>query len=302
MRTACIAIAVLAASAAACTPQRLAPRSLPAEAAAPAPTVRTPSHLPGPTELGAFWKPWFDSPYEYMFTSSGGRGWEEAPAAASEGRVFGGGINGFYTYGGFDDCLRAWLGDGAIADTIEYGALSAMAGRPFRTGQIGEGWDRSFGTYDPAVIEWALKTLVPHPDQPLAGATFQDAYDRTFFRVVRLHALAYAELRNGHNLEREAKAYLKAMTDEPGFYGVDWLDARYAGELDHAYPLPRDYTMMTGSMAMGFWLRRHVDGTEDVLTQSLGVVLRVYDPTFVQRHPEVMKHFGGTASGVGGTR
>ena len=43
--------------------------------------------LPGPTDLGIFWEPWFASPYEYMFTSPAGLGWEESPGAAAQGRV-----------------------------------------------------------------------------------------------------------------------------------------------------------------------------------------------------------------------
>jgi hypothetical protein len=49
--------------------------------------------------------------------------------------------------------------------------------------------------------------------------------------------------------------------------------------------------MMTGYMAMGFWLRRHVDGTERSLTRGLGIVLRVYDSAFVQRHSSQMHWF-----------
>lgn len=290
-----VALSALATSAVSCAPHRPPPQAVPAEVIS-IPPVTSPGHLPGPTELGAFWKPWFDNPYVYMFTAAEGPGWEDAPAAASKGHVFGGGIRGFYSYGGFDDCLRRWLGDAPLDHNIEYPALAAMAGRPFRTGQIGEGWERSFGTYDPAVIEWALATFVPHPDQPIAGSTFQATYDETFFRVVRVQALAYGELRSRHNLGREAKAYLKAMTDEPDFYGVEWLQHRYSGSMQDAYPLSANGTMMTGAMAMGFWLRRHVDGTEDVLTKSLGVVLRVYDPDFVAAHPDLMRHFGGSGT------
>ena len=219
--------------------------------------------------------------------------------------VFDAGLQGFMEW--FDDEGFELVGERATSDTTDAFTVGDLSDTDISYLPVVSGRDIeaaagivSLSDMDCEVAQ--SEALLVRPDQFNVFADDWDAYDRTFFRVVRLHALAYAELRNGHNLEREAKAYLKAMTDEPGFYGVDWLDARYAGELDHAYPLPRDYTMMTGSMAMGFWLRRHVDGTEDVLTQSLGVVLRVYDPTFVQRHPEVMKHFGGTASGVGGTR
>jgi len=281
---------------AACAPQRPPPRSAPP---APSVPVTSPSVLPGPTELGTFWEPWFASPYEYMFTSPAGAGWEESPpAAARAGHVFGGGIRGFYFYGGFEDCLRAWMGQEQIYGDDEYASLSALAGRPFKIGQVGEGWDRGFGRYDPAVIDWALATFVPSPEQPIASKTFGAVYDETFFRAVRLHALAYARLQTKYDLDAEAKAYLAAMTNEPDFYGVQWLEDRYGGDLRDAYPLGWDGTMMTGSMVMGFWLRRHVDGSAPSLTRALGVVLRVYDPGFVQRHASDMRWFGGAAGGV----
>jgi hypothetical protein len=305
-----IILAACGATALSCTPQRPAPRTAPPGSvptplvAVPTPLVavpttlaapESPGTLPGPTELGTFWEPWFASPYEYMFTSPAGLGWEESPAAASQGRVFGGGINGFYFYGGFDDCLRSWMGQEKDYGHDEYASLSTLAGRPFRTGQVGDGWDRSFGQYDPAVINWALSTFVPHPTQTIRGQTFQAVYDQTFFRAIRLHALAYDRLQMKYNLDREAKAYLKAMRGDSEFYGVEWLQNRYAGELQDAYPLEWDGTMMTAPMAMGFWLRRHVDGTEDSLTRGIGVVLRIYDPSFVENHSGQMHWFGGTS-------
>ena len=244
-------------------------------------------------DLEAFWATWFDGPYEYMFVAPFGRGWENSPKLAAEGMVFGSGISGFYFYGGLDDCIRAYLGQEVQYGHDDYASVVALAGRPFKIGEIGEGWDRGFGRYDPAVIDWALRALVPHPSQPFAGRSFQHVYDATFFRVVRLHALAYIELNTNLSLEREGKAYLQAMAKEPDFYGVEWLNRRYPGVLSNAYPLDEDGTLLTAPMVMGFWLRRHLDGTETSLVTALGVVLRAYDPDFVRRHAAHMHLFGG---------
>lgn len=244
-------------------------------------------------DLEVFWKTWFDGPYEYMFVAPEGRGWHNAPKLADAGMVFGSGISGFYFYGGLDDCIRKHLGQDAQYGHDDYASVVAMSGMPFRIGEIGQGWDRGFGKYDPAVIDWALRSLVPHPNQPFVGQSFQQVYDATFFRVVRLHALAYIELNTRLNLERESRAYLSAMAKEPDFYGVDWLNRRYPDALADAYPLSEDGTLLTGAMVMGFWLRRHADGTEESLTRALGVVLRAYDPDFVRRHQGQMHLFGG---------
>ncbi len=250
-------------------------------AAAPAPSPAGPSARPGKLDLSTFWTPWFDG-YQYMFVGPGSRGWEHSPALANEGRVFGAGVSGFWFYGGLDDCLRAALPIDTVYDgRQEYESLAIMAGRPFRIGQVGSGWQRGFGRYDPAVIDWAVQTLVPSPRTPFMGETFQQSYDRTFFRVVRLHALTYALLRVRYDLDVEAAAYLEAMENDPDFDGIYWLEARYGGALDGAWPLPMDGTNLTGEMVMGFWLRRHVDGTEQALVDGLGVVLHAYDADFL---------------------
>jgi hypothetical protein len=244
-------------------------------------------------DLQAFWSTWFASPYEYMFGAPEGRGWSNAPKLADEGMVFGSGISGFYFYGGLDDCIRAHLGQEVEYGHDDYASVVALSGRPFKIGEIGEGWDRGFGRYDPATIDWALRTLVPHPNQPFAGRSFQHVYDATFFRVVRLHALAYIDLNTRLDLERESKAYLQAMSKEPDFYGVEWLQRRYSSALANAYPLDQDGTLLTAPMVLGFWLRRHVDGTETSLVTALGVILRAYDRDFVTRNAAHMHLFGG---------
>ncbi len=289
-----VACAVALASCGSARKQQPPPAAAPFPAAAPeheaaaAAPADGPRAAPRPDQLGEFWAPWFAGPYEYMFVGVGGRGWEDAPAAASKGRVFGGGISGFYFYGGLDDCLRAWMGEPQEYGHDEYASLSRMAGAAFRTGTVGQGWDRSFGRYDPAVIEWALKTLVPHPSRKLGDRTFQDVYDESFFRVVRLHLLAYAALRTEYDLDAEAAAYVAAMTDEPDFYGVEWLENRYAGALADAYPLAWDGTSLTAPMVLGFWLRRHVDGTEATLVRGMDMIVRAYDPAWAASHPDEM--------------
>lgn len=249
----------------------------------------SPASDPGPApssvrlDLSTFWKPWFDQPYEYMFTGPQGQGWANSPALASEGQVFGAGVSGFYFYGGLDDCLRAALGQEVEYGHDEYASLSEMAGRPFKVGEVGDGWQRGFSRYDPAVIDWAVATLLPRPEQRFASETFQRVYDRTFFRVVRLHALAYALLRVRYDIDSEAAAYVDAMNNDPDFDGMPWLQARYGGDLAGAWPLPNDGTSLTGEMVMGFWLRRHVDGTEASLVNGLGLVLRNYDQGFLDQ-------------------
>ena len=292
MRRTIIGFGVLAAACllVACGTRKPPNRADRAEQVAPAHDVLDRSAI----DLSTFWAPWFASPYEYMFVAPQGRGWERAPKLADEGLVFGSGISGFYFYGGLDDCIRAHLGQEVQYGHDDYASVVALAGRPFKIGEIGQGWDRGFGRYDPAVIDWALRTLVPHPNQPFAGRSFQHVYDATFFRVVRLHALAWIELNTRLDVDRESKVYLQAMSKEPDFYGVEWLERRYPGVLSGAYPLEQDGTLLTAPMVMGFWLRRHLDGTETSLVTALGVVLRAYDRDFVTRNAAHMHLFGGT--------
>lgn len=235
------------------------------------------AHAAAPPDLSTFWAPWFASPYEHMMTSD--PGWPDAPPAAkTSGAIFGAGTDGFYRYGGMWDCLRVYH-DGTREEKA-YAWLEGMAGTPLQIGHIGEGYQRGFSAYSPALIDWAANNLIPDPKLPYRGGTFQDAYDQTFFRAVRLFALAYRTLTTTYNLDAEAAAYKQAMATEPEFDGIDWLEARYGGDLRGAYPLSGDGTMMTAPMAMGFWLRRHLDGSAETLSKHLDGLLQTYDPAF----------------------
>ncbi|MFT5681202.1 MAG: hypothetical protein ACI8RZ_002108 [Myxococcota bacterium] len=231
-----------------------------------------------PADLSTFWTPWFESPYEPMMTAN--PGWKNVPPGArSSSVILGAGIDGFFRYGGMIDCVQRLLGTAATGLNSDQ-MMEALAGVPMHTGHIGEGYQRGFQTYSPAMIDWAANNLIPPPEMTYRDGTFRDAYEQTFFRAVRLHALAYRALTTTHDLDTEAAAYKVAMTTEPDFDGIMWLGGRYSGVLSAVYPLYADDTMLTPPTAMGFWLRRHLDGTAPLLSKHLDTLLRQYDPTF----------------------
>jgi hypothetical protein len=231
-----------------------------------------------PTDLSTFWTPWFESPYEPMMTAN--PGWKNVPPGArSSSAILGAGIDGFFRYGGMIDCVQAFLGPAAAGRSSDQ-MMEALAGVPMHTGHIGEGYQRGFQAYSPAMIDWAASHLIPPPGLAYRGGTFRDAYEQTFFRAVRLHALAYRTLTTAHDLDTEAAAYKVAMATEPDFDGITWLEGRYSGVLSAVYPLSAGDTMLTPPAAMGFWLRRHLDGTAPLLSKHLDALLRQYDPTF----------------------
>ncbi len=133
-------------------------------------------------------------------------------------------------------------------------------------------------SYNPALIEWAGKNLIPKPKTKLGREiTFAEVYNKVFKRMFRAYADAYVVLQQRKGgLKKEASMFKRAM-GSANFDGLIYLNARYWDVLPHytdnaEYPITLD-----GPKACGFWLRRQLGGTADVSIRVLAKVLKQYD-------------------------
>lgn len=233
--------------------------------------TRGPGGAPGKalsaSDLLSIYRHWFDSPYEYMF---------EGPALLTVGQrplgEFVAGIDGIMAYGGLAEAIAVHLGRAkpSFGDLRPVETLSGLKIHRRR----GQG-PRDFDRFNPAIIRWGYRNLIPAPTARLLGHTCQELYDRIFARFFRLMAASHDYLARGGRMASEQRAYLRAMK-RPRFDGIDYLRDRFAGALP-AYDLPANGTRLTPSMAIGFWIRRGIDGTAGELWLGLGTLLRRYD-------------------------
>lgn len=150
------------------------------------------------------------------------------------------------------------------------------------------GSELPFGRLNPAFLTWASDNLVFANDEPLFDETInlQYIYDGTFKRTLWMLAASYEYLGSGDNLDYECDLYWDAMQEE-GFDGVSYLHGKY-GSLDSSttffgkyyeqFPSGSgEYYYFNEPEAIGFWMRRKLDGSHKEVFLLLQKMLESYD-------------------------
>jgi hypothetical protein len=212
---------------------------------------------------------WFEHPYEYMFTYDG----EPLHVNNRDFGTFMAGISGILYYGNLNNCIGDIVGQAPrsysdIAPIEQFAGVSATLPNS----------SLPFDTVNPQIIFWARAQLLPGPSQYIDELPVQLAYDRVFHRFFRVMAVSLMELHQQYTLSTEAQAYLRDTSK--GNRGIDWLEGRYSASMP-AFGGSWDGTTMTTSMAAGFWLRRHLDGSLAACWHGLRDVLERYDPQWL---------------------
>lgn len=133
-----------------------------------------------------------------------------------------------------------------------------------------------FKNVNPRFIEWAAENLIPDPDLYVYDYACQQLYDGVLEGFFRKFVLSYVYLHQVYGIEKYAKLYREKIQEDPEgcidfLYNelgiVDQVD--FNGEkLIFQY---NDYVFT------GFWLRRHLDGSEQVLKEALDKLMTMYD-------------------------
>lgn len=255
------------------------------------PPVAAPSPTPGTAtataagsslsrdEVNQLYNAMIGEAYEYMF--------EEKPREETvrvRRRAFGrflGGIRGLTLYMGLNKAAARLLNATASEDFYDMTAFGRLAGVPVYLPSAGPAARNDFGRYNPAFVRWARANLIPDPEDDLLGTSFRIWYRRVFARFFRLMAASYLFTRNQMDLAAVKQDYLTAAQGEE-FEALSWLERRYGGALDEFF-VPRNGTNFLPEMAIGFWIRRSLDGTDTEFAVALQDVLRRYDPKWFHR-------------------
>lgn len=216
---------------------------------------------------------WFESPYSYMFDYG-----NPVEINGKEYGRFRAGIGGIMFYGSLDQCLQRLASyKGISLDGLE--PFEALSGEPLQ--KSGE-WDHSFKNINPKIVRWGYENLIPDPKSKVGGAACQLIYDRVFYRFFRVMTKSYLYLDKNGIFDQETFAYIKDT--KAGADGIDWLNKRYSvvGSLI-PFELNEDGTNMTVPMAVGFWLRRHADGSDKELWKGLTMLMEKYDKDWLKK-------------------
>jgi hypothetical protein len=136
-----------------------------------------------------------------------------------------------------------------------------------------------FQKVNPLFIAWAHSTLIPDPSLPFAGYTYQCVYDACFQRFFRLMTHCYLLLQNDLKAPEEIAAYREQFTQNGSFDAVQYLIERYSSrDINDS-----DFFYYTVPEAIGFWMRRSMDGSADELWKGLSKLMALYDDSWFQR-------------------
>lgn len=223
---------------------------------------------------------WFRNPYEGMFTG------EARLTIAGRGYgVYTGGFKGLALYGSLLQCaVLALSNEGRPlqqADFYDLTPFSKLAREPVFKKVLARDYgtfltqDNNFNRWNPEFIKWGIANCIPSPDLKIGGVTCKEIYDKVFFRFFRLLAETHRYLDRENRFAKEAAVYQDAMRVKK-FEALAWLEARY-GSLFPQYTVEGAYSPFTPGMAVGFWLRRELDGTRDLFRSGLDLFMYYYD-------------------------
>lgn len=134
------------------------------------------------------------------------------------------------------------------------------------------GINDGFTYYNPTLIKWATRYLIPKPkDKNSQGITFQKIYDELYKNNVRFFAKNYLYFKD-EKTYKNAQLHYKISMKTKEFNGPEYLYKYYSYENDHVN-MGGLYT----PIAIGFWIRRGIDGTNDELWQCFVKILKLYD-------------------------
>lgn len=225
-------------------------------------------------------KAWFINPYEYMFTG--------AAQLTIEGKPYGvytGGFKGLALYGSLLRCTELALSNegrpAQQADLYDISLFSKLAKEPVFKKMLGGSFgtflwkNNDFNRWNPEFIKWGIANCIPDPDLKIGSVTCKEIYDKVFFRFFRILAETHRYLDRENRFAKEAAVYQEAMRVKK-FEALAWLEARYGGLFQH-YTVDGAYGPFTPAMALGFWLRRELDGTRDLFRSGLDLFMHYYD-------------------------
>ncbi|MGA1871410.1 MAG: ankyrin repeat domain-containing protein [bacterium] len=173
-----------------------------------------------------------------------------------------------YIYGTWieDNWYKQWIGDirnlYAISN-IEYKILEKVSGhRIFVSGPHKDGieeWNttRDFGHYNKDFVLWARDNMIPGAEDLVFRKITQKKYDSILSGFARSFYEAYVKLKKDSNYMHERLEDYKRKIEQGSHFDGD------------------DYTC--------FWLRRHMDGTENEFFLCLEKLLKTYDNSFLKQ-------------------
>lgn len=151
-----------------------------------------------------------------------------------------------------------------------------------------------FGHYNPKFVRWAAENLIPAAKDPVFREKSQAVYDRYLGEMTRIYWRVGTDLAKDEALLRRLAAEYGAVIDR--WKGED-SEAGTNARFEHLHRATYSYAEAAGrgeawmtsnapyhaGVAMGFWMRRELDGSRAEFMTMIEGLLETYDHEFLAR-------------------
>jgi hypothetical protein len=173
---------------------------------------------------------------------------------------------------GLFKCARRFLSD----STATVNPFQILSGIPVYLEQHSPD-SLPFRKVNGTFVRWANDHLIPQPGEKILGYTYGELYKIAFARLFRVFTYGYIVLSREYNVSSEISKYKKTVASDI-VSGADYLTECYA-----RHTPDEGYVYSFGvSNAIGFWLRRTMDGSAKELWTGLQKILQLYDAKWLK--------------------
>ncbi len=213
---------------------------------------------------------WFSSPYEYMFEGElyNDNSGNSLQYLMDGKHQFMAGVDGIVFYGGLHRAFKKVFDLSSDA----YESVEILSGIECFS-QTVENDNTKFNYLNPEIVKW-LYIQIPDKNLKIRNYTCKEIYQTIFSRLFRMHVKAYYYVNYDNNKDKIIEQYQQVMYVDD--YNLNKLEDLYDGALPE-FDTYRDGTNLTPAMAIGFWVRREIDGSADELWKYLKKFMRKYD-------------------------
>lgn len=167
---------------------------------------------------------------------------------------------------------------------------------PHQNGQLTHDSKTSFGHYDPDFVRGIANWAIPAAQNEAFKQATHNTYRNGLQPLARTYWATYQKLKANPDYWKAQQAEINEHLEDAGmpdyyyekyfvFMNPEFIDNRDA-PIDYFYERGFDgnYDGNIVKSAVGFWIRRGIDGTAEDFAQGLRQLLEVYDPTFLADH------------------
>ncbi|MEO0340604.1 MAG: hypothetical protein AAF242_15520, partial [Bacteroidota bacterium] len=144
---------------------------------------------------------------------------------------------------------------------------------------------QQFGHYNPSFVDWLSKHAIPKKDSSPFWQIAKGVYTRFFQDQTRLHYAALQQIKENKALKEKTQAGYQALLatgqSTAGYFAKE-LFQMFTVLPEYVKPILAKSSKFQYGYAIGFWIRRSIDGSFDSFEALLEAVLASFDEEILQ--------------------